>query len=49
MPTTARRRGCFGLEGMSLSSDGPMLYVADGNRGEAKYAFNRVRMIDLPH
>ena len=39
----------FGMEGMVLSSDGHTLFVADGNRGTAQYAFNRIRMVDLPH
>ncbi|MCX5740938.1 MAG: hypothetical protein NT062_00400 [Proteobacteria bacterium] len=37
----------FGLEGLSVSADGTMLYVADGNRGEDR-PFNRVRAVKLP-
>jgi sugar lactone lactonase YvrE len=36
----------YGLEGLSVVPDGSMVYVADGNRGEA-VAFNRVRQIKL--
>jgi sugar lactone lactonase YvrE len=32
----------FGLEGLSVNADGSIVYVADGNRGEA-LPFNRVR------
>lgn len=35
-----------GLEGLSVTPDGSMLYVADGNRGEAD-PFNRVRQVAL--
>jgi DNA-binding beta-propeller fold protein YncE len=36
----------FGLEGLSVVPDGSMVYVADGNRGEA-LPYNRVRQIKL--
>lgn len=36
----------YGLEGLSVVPDGSMLYVADGNRGEA-VPFNRVRQVEL--
>jgi hypothetical protein len=36
----------YGLEGVSVVPDGSMLYVADGNRGEA-VPFNRVRQVKL--
>jgi YVTN family beta-propeller protein len=36
----------YGLEGLSVTPDGSMLYVADGNRGEA-VPFNRVRQVKL--
>jgi DNA-binding beta-propeller fold protein YncE len=36
----------FGLEGLSVAPDGSMVYVADGNRGEAA-PFNRVRQVKL--
>jgi sugar lactone lactonase YvrE len=36
----------YGLEGLSVTPDGSMLYVADGNRGEA-VPFNRVRQVVL--
>jgi sugar lactone lactonase YvrE len=36
----------FGLEGMSLKSDGSMLFVADGSRGEAA-PYNRIRSIKM--
>jgi hypothetical protein len=36
----------FGLEGVSVVPDGSMVYVADGNRGEA-VPYNRVRQIKL--
>jgi len=36
----------YGLEGLSVVPDGSMLYVADGNRGEA-VPFNRVRQVKL--
>jgi len=36
----------YGLEGLSVTPDGSMLYVADGNRGEAM-PFNRVRQVKL--
>jgi DNA-binding beta-propeller fold protein YncE len=36
----------YGLEGLSVTPDGSMLYVADGNRGES-VPFNRVRQIKL--
>jgi DNA-binding beta-propeller fold protein YncE len=38
----------YGLEGLSVTPDGSMLYVADGNRGEA-VPFNRVRQVELTH
>jgi sugar lactone lactonase YvrE len=38
----------YGLEGLSVVPDGSMLYVADGNRGEA-VPFNRVRQVELKH
>ena len=37
----------YGLEGMSVTPDGSMLYVADGTRGEATPPYNRVRQIKL--
>jgi len=37
----------YGLEGLSIVPDGSMLYVADGNRGEAD-PYNRVRQVILP-
>ena len=37
----------YGLEGLSVVPDGSMVYVADGNRGEA-VPFNRVRQVK-PH
>jgi streptogramin lyase len=36
----------YGLEGVSVVPDGSMLYIADGNRGEA-VPFNRVRQVKL--
>jgi len=36
----------FGLEGLSVTPDGSMLYIADGNRGE-EVPFNRVRQVKL--
>jgi sugar lactone lactonase YvrE len=36
----------YGLEGLSVTPDGSMLYVADGNRGE-EVPFNRVRQVKL--
>jgi hypothetical protein len=36
----------YGLEGLWVVPDGSMLYVADGNRGEA-VPFNRVRQVKL--
>ena len=36
----------YGLEGLSVVSDGSMIYVADGNRGEA-VPFNRIRQVKL--
>ncbi|MBA3541504.1 MAG: hypothetical protein H0T79_17965 [Deltaproteobacteria bacterium] len=36
----------YGLEGLSITPDGNMLYLADGNRGEA-IPYNRVRQINL--
>jgi DNA-binding beta-propeller fold protein YncE len=36
----------YGLEGLSVTPDGTMLYVADGNRGES-LPFNRVRQVKL--
>lgn len=36
----------YGLEGLSVVPDGSMLYVADGNRGEA-VPFNRIRQVKL--
>jgi sugar lactone lactonase YvrE len=36
----------YGLEGLSVAPDGSMLYVADGNRGEA-VPYNRVREVKL--
>lgn len=36
----------YGLEGLSISADGKMLYVADGTRGEP-VPFNRIRVIKL--
>jgi sugar lactone lactonase YvrE len=36
----------YGLEGLSVVPDGSMVYVADGNRGEA-VPYNRVRQIKL--
>ena len=36
----------YGLEGISLEPDGSMLFVADGNRGEAA-PYNRVRSIKM--
>jgi hypothetical protein len=36
----------YGLEGLSVVPDGSMLYIADGNRGEA-VPFNRVRQVKL--
>lgn len=38
----------YGLEGMSVTPDGSMLYVADGTRGEPTPPYNRVRQIKLP-
>ena len=38
----------YGLEGISVSPDGSMLFVADGNRGE-NVPYNRVREIDMTH
>lgn len=37
----------YGLEGLSVSPDGEMVYVADGGRGE-DVPYNRVRSIKLP-
>ena len=34
----------YGLEGIAVSGDGALVYVADGNRGEA-LPFNRVRQV----
>jgi sugar lactone lactonase YvrE len=36
----------YGLEGLSVVPDGSMVYVADGNRGEA-VPFNRIRQVKL--
>jgi DNA-binding beta-propeller fold protein YncE len=36
----------YGLEGLSVTPDGSMLYVADGNRGEPD-PYNRVRQVIL--
>ncbi|HEX2690386.1 MAG TPA: hypothetical protein VHN14_27415 [Kofleriaceae bacterium] len=36
----------YGLEGLSVVPDGSMVYVADGNRGDA-VSYNRVRQIKL--
>ncbi|HET9623828.1 MAG TPA: hypothetical protein VFP84_20795 [Kofleriaceae bacterium] len=36
----------YGLEGLSVTPDGSMLYVADGNRGEA-VPYNRIRQVKL--
>jgi sugar lactone lactonase YvrE len=36
----------YGLEGLAVVSDGSMLYVADGNRGE-EVPFNRIRQVKL--
>ena len=36
----------YGLEGLTVSPDGSMVYVADGSRGE-DVAFNRVRQINM--
>ena len=36
----------YGLEGLSIVPDGSMLYVADGNRGDAG-PFNRIRQVKL--
>ena len=36
----------FGLEGLSATSDGSFVYVADGTRGDSA-PYNRVRMIEL--
>jgi sugar lactone lactonase YvrE len=36
----------YGLEGLSVTPDGSMLYIADGNRGEAQ-PYNRVRQVKL--
>lgn len=36
----------YGLEGLSVVPDGSMLYVADGNRGDA-VPYNRVRQVEL--
>lgn len=36
----------YGLEGLSLTPDGTMLYVADGNRGE-NLPYDRIRQIKL--
>jgi streptogramin lyase len=36
----------YGLEGLSVVPDGSMVYVADGNRGEAA-PFNRIRQVML--
>lgn len=36
----------YGLEGLSVVPDGSMLYVADGNRGEA-VPYNRIRQVKL--
>jgi sugar lactone lactonase YvrE len=36
----------YGLEGLSVVPDGSMVYVADGNRGEA-VPYNRVRQVKL--
>ena len=37
----------YGIEGLSVTPDGAMLYVADGSRGDA-VPFNRVRQVKLP-
>jgi len=37
----------YGIEGLSVTPDGAMLYVADGSRGDA-VPFNRVRQVQLP-
>jgi sugar lactone lactonase YvrE len=37
----------YGLEGLAVVPDGSMVYVADGNRGEAPQPFNRIRQIQL--
>jgi glucose/arabinose dehydrogenase len=34
----------YGLEGLDVTADGSMIFVADGNRGEA-VPFNRVRLV----
>jgi sugar lactone lactonase YvrE len=36
----------YGLEGASVTPDGSMIFVADGNRGEA-VPFNRIRQVKL--
>jgi len=36
----------YGLEGLSVTPDGTMLYIADGSRGES-VPFNRVRQVKL--
>ena len=38
----------FGQEGMDLSPDGTLLYVADGTEGKVGEPFNRIRVIALP-
>ena len=40
-PLSAR---LFGLEGLSVTSDGSMVYAADGSRGE-DLPYNRIRQI----
>jgi hypothetical protein len=36
----------YGLEGLTVSSDGSMVYIADGNRGDPQ-PYNRVRMANM--
>lgn len=37
----------FGLEGLTLSTDGRFLYVADGSRGDSNSPYHRVRRVTL--
>jgi len=38
----------YGLEGLCLSADGTLLYIADGNRGDP-LPYNRIRTVNLTH
>jgi hypothetical protein len=38
----------FGQEQLDVSSDGKLLYVTDGTRGEIGAPYNRIRRIALP-